>query len=106
MDQTYNLYEHLIIDAKSTDKTLSIIKAYPKCKIISEFDNGIYDAMNKGIKIARGEIIGFLNSDDFFANNDVLSKINSLFEQRFSLDACYADLIYVDRLNVNKNIRY
>ena len=106
LDQTYNLYEHLIIDAKSTDKTLSIIKAYPKCKIISEFDNGIYDAMNKGIKIARGEIIGFLNSDDFFASNDVLSKVNGLFEQNSLLDACYADLIYVDRFNINKNIRY
>ena len=107
VNQNYKKYEHIIIDGKSTDNTLSIIKEYSsKRKIISEHDKGIYDAMNKGIKLVEGDIIGFLNSDDFYANNDILSKVANIFKNNPSLDACYADLIYTDQNDISKNIRY
>ena len=106
-NQTFKKIEHIIIDGKSSDKTISIVKKYPHIKkIISEPDKGIYDAMNKGIKIATGDIIGFLNSDDFYSSNGVISKMAATFEEEPSLDACYADLIYTDKLDISKNIRY
>jgi glycosyltransferase involved in cell wall biosynthesis len=105
--QKYNEIEHLIIDNNSSDKTLEIARTYPHItKIISEPDKGIYDAMNKGIEIANGDIIGFLNSDDFYANNDVLTKVAKVFSRDSKLDACYADLIYVSQFNNSKIIRY
>ena len=106
-DQTYKKIEHIIIDGNSADKTVSIAKQYPHIsKIISKPDNGIYDAMNKGLKIATGDIICFLNSDDFYASNNVLSSVNKIFIDNPSVDACYSDLIYVDSLNTSKIIRY
>ena len=106
-NQSSKEIEHIIIDGLSTDNTLSIISKFPyKKKVISEVDKGIYDAMNKGIQIASGDIIGFLNSDDFYANNKVISKVAREFEKDPLLDACYADLIYVDQLNTSKTIRY
>jgi glycosyltransferase involved in cell wall biosynthesis len=105
--QTYKKIEHIIIDGNSVDKTVSIAKQNPHInKIISEPDDGIYDAMNKGLKIATGEIIGFLNSDDFYKNNEVISKVANEFERDASLDACYADLIYVDKFDILKTVRY
>ena len=75
--QVYDNIEHIIIDGKSTDRTINIVKEYFHIKkIISESDNGIYHAMNKGLEIATGDIIGFLNSDDFYASNHVLKKID------------------------------
>jgi glycosyltransferase involved in cell wall biosynthesis len=101
-NQTFKKIEHIIIDGKSSDKTISIVKKYPHIKkIISEPDKGIYDAMNKGIKIATGDIIGFLNSDDFYSSNGVISKMAATFEEVPSLDACYADLIYTDKLDIS-----
>ena len=106
-NQTFKKIEHIIIDGKSTDKTISIVKKYPHIKkIISEPDRGIYDAMNKGIKIATGDIIGFLNSDDFYASNEIVSKVARVFKDKPSVDACYADLIYTDQIDTTKNIRY
>jgi glycosyltransferase involved in cell wall biosynthesis len=106
-NQTFEKIEHLIIDGKSTDKTISIVKEYPHVKkIISEPDKGIYDAMNKGIKIASGDIIGFLNSDDLYINNEVISKVVSEFKKDSLLDACYADLIYVNHVYTSKVVRY
>ena len=106
-NQKFKNIEHLIIDGKSSDQTLLIAKNYPHIKkIISETDYGIYDAMNKGIEIATGDIIGFLNSDDFYVNNDVISKVVKEFKNDASIDACYSDLIYVDRHNTSKIIRY
>ncbi|PKL19104.1 MAG: glycosyltransferase [Spirochaetae bacterium HGW-Spirochaetae-5] len=83
LKQTYTEYEYLIIDGKSDDTTLSIIKEYEtsfegKMKLISEKDNGIYDAMNKGIQHADGDIIGFINSDDWL-EPDALENINNEF---------------------------
>lgn len=105
--QKYHNIEHIIIDGGSTDKTISIVKKFSHIKkIVSEPDKGIYDAMNKGIKIATGDIIGFLNSDDFYSNNKVISKVVKEFEKDSFLDACYSDLIYVDQFNTSKTIRY
>ena len=97
INQKYNMIEHIMIDGASTDNTMSILKKNQShsTKLISEPDRGIYDAMNKGINLADGEIIGFLNSDDFYANNEVLSKVSGIFKSNPLLDACYSDLIYV-----------
>jgi glycosyltransferase involved in cell wall biosynthesis len=106
-NQEYNNIEHLIIDGGSTDNTISIIKKYPHIKkFITEPDEGIYYAMNKGIKVATGDIIGFLNSDDFYVNNEVLSKVARVFNKNPSLEACYANLVYVDQNDLNRNVRY
>ncbi len=107
-EQKYENIEHIIVDGKSDDETLSILKSQRNyfTSLISESDNGIYDAMNKGINIATGDIIGFLNSDDFYANNNVLSKVAEIFTTNLSIDACYSDLIYVDQLTASKTVRY
>jgi glycosyltransferase involved in cell wall biosynthesis len=105
--QTYSNIEHIIIDGGSTDGTIDIINKYQDkiSKWISEPDNGIYDAMNKGIALSTGGIIGFLNADDVYADNMVLKQVASVFAEP-AIDACYADLVYVDRFNLNKTIRY
>ena len=106
--QEYDNIQHIVIDGASTDGTLSILESKHSQlnTLISKPDNGIYDAMNKGIKIATGDIIGFLNSDDFYPNNKVISKVVKEFEKDSFLDACYSDLIYVDQFNTSKTIRY
>ncbi len=106
--QSHNPVEHIVIDGDSKDDTIRILNKYQNhlTKLISEPDNGIYDAMNKGIKMATGDIIGFLNSDDFYADNDVLSKVANIFINNPSIDACYSDLIYVDQLTASKTVRY
>jgi glycosyltransferase len=87
--------EHIIIDGNSTDDTLDIVRAHsPAARIVSEADKGIYDAMNKGIGIATGEIVGILNADDFYASPQVLAKVVRMFDDP-DLDACYGDLLYV-----------
>lgn len=106
-DQTYKKIEHIIIDGNSADKTVSIARQYSYInKIISEPDDGIYDAMNKGINIATGDIICFLNADDFYVRDDVLSRVVDVFEDNPSLEACYADLVYIDQMDTSKKKRY
>lgn len=107
-NQKYSDIEHIVIDNCSSDKTTDIIKgmSLPYTKIISEKDKGIYYAMNKGINLATGDIIGFLNSDDFYADPQILFKVINQFKKNTSLDACYADLIYTDKFETSKNIRY
>ena len=99
--------EHIVIDGGSTDGTIDIVNRY-KDKIdliISEPDNGIYDAMNKGIYHSSGDIVGILNADDVYADNNVLSSVaNSLRNPKIPI--CYGDLIYVFRKNSNKIVRY
>lgn len=105
--QNHRDLEYLVIDGGSTDGTLDIIKCYQKLNInlISESDKGIYDAMNKGIRLATGNVIGFINSDDFYADSNVLSKITSVFQDP-SVDCCYGDLCYVDQFDSKKISRY
>lgn len=95
--QTYNDYEHIVIDGKSMDKTVDIARGMGDHRTVirSERDGGIYDAMNKGILLARGDVIGFLNSDDMLADRHVLARVAAAFGDRHVL-ACYGDLNYVD----------
>jgi len=103
-NQSYKNIEHLIIDGQSKDSTLEIIQdVNDRCKIISEIDNGIYDAFNKGILSASGEIIGFLHSDDVFKNNDCVKLILDSFND--DIDGVYGNLNYVSQFNLNKIIR-
>jgi glycosyltransferase involved in cell wall biosynthesis len=106
-NQNYGNIEHIIVDGKSTDLTLKIISEQGGhiAKLISENDGGIYDAMNKGIEAATGEIIGFINSDDFYASNDILENVAAIFEDE-AVDCCYGDLCYVDQFDVHKIVRY
>lgn len=88
-------HEHLIIDGNSTDNTLELVRHLsPHARVVSEPDRGIYDAMNKGINLASGEVIGILNSDDFYAHHSVLSRVAAVFKNQ-EIDSCYGDLIYV-----------
>lgn len=100
LKQTYKEYEHIIVDGLSKDNTMEIVKEYEakydgKLRYISEKDTGLYDAMNKGIKMATGDVIGILNSDDIYANEDVLQKIVDTFNKE-QCDGTYANLIFMD----------
>jgi len=98
--QTHQDLEYIVVDGKSTDKTLSIIEEYKDNihKFRSEMDDGLYDAINKGIKIATGEVVGILNADDMFASDAVLNKVAEAFIQNPDLDAVYGDLNYIHPL--------
>ena len=106
-NQKYKNLEHIIIDNKSVDGTLNLIKKQndKRIKIVSEQDNGIYDAINKGIKLAKGEIISILHSDDKYYNNHTLLNIINNFEDK-NIDIIYGDLLYTKKNNLNKIIRY
>jgi glycosyltransferase len=99
--------EHILVDGGSTDATLDIVDSYKNsiAKLVSEPDQGIYDAMNKGIQMATGDVIGILNADDFYPSNDILSRVEEVFADK-SIQACYGDLIYVDSKQSNKVKRY
>lgn len=100
--------EHIIIDGSSSDGTLEIIKDYQSknksIKLFSESDNGVYNALNKGLSLATGDIIGFLHSDDVFGSKTIISEINSIFENN-DVDGVYGDLQYVKNTNTSKVIR-
>ncbi|MCD9477850.1 glycosyltransferase family 2 protein [Photobacterium phosphoreum] len=106
-EQTYSNIEYIIIDGASKDNTLDVIKN--NCSrvstIISEPDNGIYDALNKGINTATGDIVGFLHSDDLFAYPEAIEDIVKSMSEH-NTDAVYADLQYVDKDNINSIVRY
>ncbi|HEY2583874.1 MAG TPA: glycosyltransferase family 2 protein [Mucilaginibacter sp.] len=95
--QNFKNIEYIIVDGGSTDQTAEIVKRYSSHinLFISEADNGVYDGMNKGIRMASGNIIGMLNADDFFADDDVLSMIDNAFGQQRA-EIVYGDLDYID----------
>lgn len=107
LQQTYPEVEYIVIDGNSTDGTLDIVNSYGNRihRIVSEPDQGIYDAMNKGIKIATGEIVGFLNADDVYADSEILAEIAQNFTETQS-DAVYGDLLYVSPEDLSKVHRY
>lgn len=110
LSQSYNPIEYIIKDGLSTDRTSDIIKKYEdrfngRLRYISEKDSGIYDAMNRGISLATGDIIGILNSDDVLADNEVISKIVNRFRQGEDIDAVYANLVFKDEKTLTKTTR-
>lgn len=109
LSQTYKDIEYIIIDGESKDDTLNIIKSYEdkfngRIRIISEPDKGIYDAMNKGIKMATGEVVGILNSDDIYSNENIVDMIVNKFKSE-NTDSVYGDLVYVNYDDTSKIIR-
>ncbi|MDP1537823.1 MAG: glycosyltransferase family 2 protein [Burkholderiales bacterium] len=104
--QTFQDREHIVIDGESTDRTLRVVDQHRRSwrRVISEPDRGIYDAMNKGISLARGDVIGFLNSDDFFADEYVLARVATAFLDS-SVSAVYGDLEYVSKDDSAKVLR-
>lgn len=112
LSQTHHDIEYIVVDGNSKDDTLNIIKEYEplfegRMRWISEKDRGIYDAMNKGIALATGEVVGILNSDDFFTSHNVLGKVAAAFDEcGESLDAVYGDIHFVKPDNLGKCVRY
>jgi glycosyltransferase len=124
VSQTYPDIEYIIIDGGSTDGTLDVISRLTHGgsnlmryeggvtnlqtrapRVISEPDNGIYDALNKGIRLATGDVIGFLHADDIYADASVIGKVAAAMS-RSNADSCYGDLLYVDKNNPERIIRY
>lgn len=108
--QTYHDYELLVVDGASKDNTLEVVKKMEplfegRMRYISEPDKGIYDAMNKGIRMATGEVIGILNSDDFYTSDDALACIAWTLEKE-KVDAVYGDIHYVNDDDLTKCVRY
>lgn len=106
--QDYQEFEHLIIDGGSRDGTLDIVRELEpryggRLRWISEKDRGLYDAMNKGIKMADGDVIGILNSDDFYTSDSILKQVA---EEIKDVDAVYGDIHYVDDGRLDKCVRY
>lgn len=105
--QTYPDLEHIVIDGNSADETLGIIRRSGTrvSKLVSEPDHGMYDAMNKGIRLAEGGIIGILNSDDVYADDDVIARVVAAMEES-DADACYGDAVFVGRDDPSRVVRY
>ena len=108
--QTNKDFEYIIVDGGSTDETIDIVKSYEsefsgRLKWVSEKDKGIYDAMNKGIKMASGDIIGILNSDDYYTSDDILQTIVDAFKCQ-NVDAIYGDIHFIKDGVPDKCVRY
>ena len=107
LKQSYHNIEYIVVDGGSKDKTLDIIKSYHG-KInhwISEPDNGIYDALNKGIRMATGDVVGIINSDDYFHRSDAIEKVAECLKEN-KAESVFADIIFVQRENPEKHVRY
>ncbi len=106
LNQTFTDFEYIVVDGGSNDGTVAILEKYKnRIRYISEKDNGIYDAMNKGLKMAEGEIIGMIGSDDFYPSNDVLKSVADGFDT-YKTDAIYGDKQFVNPDNIDKVVRY
>lgn len=108
--QTYPDFEYIVVDGGSTDNSIDIVKEYQvafkgRLKWISERDKGIYDAMNKGIRMATGDVVGILNSDDFYTDENVLQTVADNF-MNYSVDAVYGDIHFVHDADLSKCVRY
>ena len=108
--QTFCDYEYIVVDGGSCDETIELLKENEekfggKLRWISEHDENLYDALNKGICMATGDVVGILNADDFFTSTDILATIAQTMENK-SIDAVYGDVHYVTRKDTGKTIRY
>lgn len=111
LGQDYGDYELIVKDGGSVDDTLEICRRYEprfggRMRIIAEPDRGIYDAMNQGIAAATGDVVGILNSDDFYSASDILSEVARAFGEHPEIDAVYGDVHYVDEHDTSKHVRY
>lgn len=111
LKQTYTDYEYLVIDGGSQDETLNVIREMEpqfegKMRWISEKDKGMYDAINKGIRMATGDVVGIINSDDFYHRADIFSMVNQTFEENRGVQAIYGDVRFVNPDNLEKTVRY
>jgi len=106
-DQTYPDIEHIVVDGGSKDDTMAVVEREGRrvARAVSEPDNGIYDAYNKGLRLATGEVIGFINSDDFYCSDNIIAQVAEAFADP-ELEAVYADLVYVDQANTSKVLRH
>lgn len=107
LDQSYGDIEYIIVDGGSTDDTVEVIRKYDQriSKWISAPDKGLYYALNKGLQMSSGEIVGFLHSDDIYANSEIIKTVISQMTE-YNVDGCYGDLQYVDRHDIEKIVRY
>ena len=109
LNQNYSEFEYILVDGNSSDNTVDIIKRYAskdsRIRWISESDQGLYDAMNKGIAMSSGDIVGTLNADDFFRDKDSLRKVFYEFATDSSLDAIYGDVLFVSPKDISKVVR-
>ena len=111
LQQTYLDIEYILIDGMSNDETVDIIKEYEprfgkRMCWVSEKDNGLYDAMNKGFRMATGDVVGIINSDDLLAESTAIEKVMKTFTDHRQADAVYADLYYVAQTDTSKIIRH
>ncbi len=111
LSQTYSDIDYIVVDGNSKDNTVDIIKEYePKfngrMRWVSEPDKGLYDAMNKGILMAEGDVVGIINSDDLFAEPDAIKKVMDVFDNNPESDAVYANLFYVAQDDTSKVVRH
>lgn len=106
--QSYDNIEYIVIDGQSKDSTMNIVSSYSDkiSKIISEPDKGIYDAMNKGVELATGDIVGILNSDDFYETNTIISDIVNQFRASPESEIVFGDVVFVEPSNLSKIVRY
>jgi glycosyltransferase involved in cell wall biosynthesis len=108
LKQSYQEIEYIIIDGCSTDGTVEILQTYNDgriSKLISEPDGGIYSALNKGLQLATGDVVGFIHSDDFLAHENVVAQLASVFEKDETCDMVYGDLSFFDSENIDKVTR-
>lgn len=108
--QSYSNIEYIIVDGDSKDNTIDIIREYEslfsgRLQWVSETDKGLYDAMNKGIRMATGDIVGIINSDDFYHRTDILTKVMNAFQDKVT-QAVYGDVRFVNPDNLDKTVRY
>ena len=111
LKQKYQDYEYLVIDGGSKDNTVDIIKEYEpkfegKMRWVSEKDKGMYDGINKGIRMAKGDVVGIINSDDFYHRTDIFEIIARTFENNKDIQAIYGDVRFVHPDNLEKTVRY
>ncbi len=110
LEQSFGNWEHVVVDGGSTDNTLNIIREMEplyggRLRWVSEQDRGLYDAMNKGIALSSGDVVGILNSDDFYTSTDVLERV-VLELSESNIDAVYGDIHYVDNKDLYQSVRY
>lgn len=107
LSQTHKNIEYIVLDGGSTDRTVEIVSIYGDylSKFISEPDNGMYDAINKGINLSTGDIIGIINSDDIYYDNTIIQSVNDVFEFG-NTDSIWGDVVVVSKKDIHKIVRY